>query len=117
MIFYVACIPTLEAIVCVAAFMIFMRGRCSPLYTTLTYTLPRSHQQEAPTQFLSLRAVARNERNMPLATEEQEQQGPQKTRQVAHAAIGSAQLVYRHYVYKIGKHCLNYIHLHSFLHR
>ena len=72
MIFYVACIPTLEAIVCVAAFMIFMRGRCTPLYTTITYTLPRSHQQEAPTQFLSLRAVARNERNMPLATEERD---------------------------------------------
>ena len=109
MIFYVACIPTLEAIVCVAAFMIFMRGRCTPLFYILL--------QEAINKKPTLRAVARNERNMPLATEEQEQQGPQKTRQVAHAAIGSAQLVYRHYVYKIGKHCLNYIHLHSFLHR
>jgi hypothetical protein len=111
MIFYVACIPTLEAIVCVAA---FMRGRCTPLL----HTIPRSHQQEAPTQFLSLRAGAQwtkhavGDRRAGTAGTSGLAKSPR------HAAIGiSSQLhVYRHYVYKIGKHCLNYIHLYSFLH-
>ena len=86
---------------------------CTPLLHTIT----RSHQQETPTHPNTIPLYLSRERAMNETCRwRQKSRNSRDLRRLAksprHAAIGiSAQLhVYRHYVYKIGKHCLNYIH-------